>query len=99
MFSRNDMFIPPNVIKICLLQVLKQLSLPLQITLSDEKGDVEKAKRPWEIVPAGHIIGTPVPLFKELVHTVPQLFSFDDYMWHSENQASVLLSLCMCYIV
>uniref|UniRef100_A0A251VL00 methionine--tRNA ligase n=1 Tax=Helianthus annuus TaxID=4232 RepID=A0A251VL00_HELAN len=48
------------------VEVLKQLSLPLQLSLSDEKGDVEKAKRPWEMVPAGHRIGTPAPLFKEL---------------------------------
>ncbi|XP_076948188.1 putative methionine--tRNA ligase isoform X1 [Bidens hawaiensis] len=48
------------------IEVLKQLSLPLQLSLSDEKGDVEKAKRPWEMVPAGHRIVTPVPLFKEL---------------------------------
>lgn len=50
------------------LEVLKQLNLPLeaQISLSDEKGDVERAKRPWEIIPAGHRIGTPAPLFKEL---------------------------------
>ncbi|KAG8369642.1 hypothetical protein BUALT_Bualt14G0034800 [Buddleja alternifolia] len=50
------------------LEVLKQLNFPLetQISLSDEKGDVEKAKRPWEILPAGHKIGTPTPLFREL---------------------------------
>lgn len=36
--------------------------------LCDEKGDIERAKRPWEIVPAGHRIGTPEPLFKELVY-------------------------------
>ncbi|KAK6161743.1 hypothetical protein DH2020_005124 [Rehmannia glutinosa] len=50
------------------LEVLKQLNMPLdtQISLSDEKGDVERAKRPWEILPAGHKIGTPAPLFKEL---------------------------------
>ncbi|KAL6532184.1 hypothetical protein OROGR_014154 [Orobanche gracilis] len=50
------------------LEVLKQLNLPLdkQISLSEEKGDVEKAKRPWEFLPAGHKIGTPAPLFKEL---------------------------------
>ncbi|KAI3706215.1 hypothetical protein L6452_23809 [Arctium lappa] len=48
------------------MEVLKQLSLPLELSLSDEKGDVGKAKRPWEIIPAGHRIGTPVPLFKEL---------------------------------
>ncbi|KAL2455536.1 putative methionine--tRNA ligase [Abeliophyllum distichum] len=50
------------------LEVLKQLNLPLetQISLSDEKGDVERAKRLWEIIPAGHKIGTPAPLFREL---------------------------------
>ncbi|XP_057766268.1 methionine--tRNA ligase, cytoplasmic [Salvia miltiorrhiza] len=50
------------------LEVLKQLNLPLeaQISFSDEKGDVERAKRPWEIIPAHHRIGTPAPLFKEL---------------------------------
>ncbi|XP_023747762.1 methionine--tRNA ligase, cytoplasmic [Lactuca sativa] len=48
------------------IQVLKQLSLPHQLSLCDEKGDVEKAKRPWEMIPSGHRIGTPVPLFREL---------------------------------
>ncbi|KAL7098311.1 hypothetical protein ACP275_09G008800 [Erythranthe tilingii] len=50
------------------LEVLKQLNLPVetQFSLSDEKGEVERAKRPWEILPAGHKIGTPVPLFREL---------------------------------
>ncbi|KAL6527950.1 hypothetical protein OROHE_014900 [Orobanche hederae] len=50
------------------LEVLKQLNLPLdkQISLSEEKSDIEKAKRPWEFLPAGHKIGTPAPLFKEL---------------------------------
>ncbi|KAK6161732.1 hypothetical protein DH2020_005113 [Rehmannia glutinosa] len=40
------------------LEVLKQLNMPLdtQISLSDEKCDVERAKRPWEILPAGHKI-------------------------------------------
>nr|GEV09805.1 probable methionine--tRNA ligase [Tanacetum cinerariifolium] len=47
-------------------EVLKQLNMPLQLSLSDEKGDVVKAKSPWEIIPDGHKIGTPVPLFKEL---------------------------------
>lgn len=48
-------------------EVLKQLNLPRsELSLSDEKEDVERAKRPWEILPAGHCIGTPVPLFKEL---------------------------------
>ncbi|KAI4369247.1 hypothetical protein MLD38_017711 [Melastoma candidum] len=50
------------------LEVFKQLNLAAesQLSLQDEKGDIENAKRPWQIVPAGHIIGTPEPLFKEL---------------------------------
>ncbi|CAL1384493.1 unnamed protein product [Linum trigynum] len=48
-------------------EVFKQLNLPFeQASLSDEKGDIDKAKRPWEIIPPGHKIGTPAPLFKEL---------------------------------
>ena len=54
------------------LQVLKQLNLPpeLLVSLSDEKGDIEKAKRPWEFLSAGHKIGIPEPLFKELVYAL-----------------------------
>ncbi|XP_051133342.1 probable methionine--tRNA ligase isoform X1 [Andrographis paniculata] len=50
------------------LEVLKQLNLPLdgQISLSNEKGDVERAKRPWEILPPSHKIGIPAPLFREM---------------------------------
>ncbi|GFP80849.1 probable methionine--tRNA ligase [Phtheirospermum japonicum] len=50
------------------LKVLKQLNMPIetQISLSDEKGDIERAKTPWKIIPAGHKIGTPAPLFTEL---------------------------------
>ncbi|XP_011045621.1 PREDICTED: probable methionine--tRNA ligase [Populus euphratica] len=49
------------------VEVFKQLNmLPEQASLCDEKGDMDKAKRPWEILPAGHKIGTPEPLFKEL---------------------------------
>ncbi|XP_055811201.1 methionine--tRNA ligase, cytoplasmic-like [Solanum dulcamara] len=49
-------------------EVLKQLNLPpeTQFSLSDEGGDIENSKRPWDILPAGHKIGTPAPLFKEL---------------------------------
>ncbi|OIS99442.1 PREDICTED: probable methionine--tRNA ligase [Nicotiana attenuata] len=49
-------------------EVLKQLNLPpeTQLSLADEKGDVANSKRPWNIIPAGHKIGTPAPLFKEL---------------------------------
>ncbi|XP_049388134.1 LOW QUALITY PROTEIN: methionine--tRNA ligase, cytoplasmic-like [Solanum stenotomum] len=49
-------------------EVLKQLNMPpeTQVSLSDEGGDIENGKRPWDILPAGHKIGTPAPLFKEL---------------------------------
>ncbi|KAI3962718.1 hypothetical protein MKW92_008916 [Papaver armeniacum] len=47
---------------------LKQLNLPseLPLSLSDENGDINRARRPWEIIPSGHKIGIPEPLFKEL---------------------------------
>ncbi|XP_056168384.1 probable methionine--tRNA ligase isoform X1 [Syzygium oleosum] len=50
------------------IEVFKQLNLPpeTQVSLRDENGDIERAKRPWEIIPAGHKIGAPEPLFKEL---------------------------------
>nr|VDD10728.1 unnamed protein product [Brassica oleracea] len=43
-------------------EVFKQLNLSLQFSLSDEG----IASRLWEILPPGHRIGTPQPLFKEL---------------------------------
>ncbi|KAF3456613.1 hypothetical protein FNV43_RR01267 [Rhamnella rubrinervis] len=48
------------------LEVFKQLNLPpeTQLSLSDE--DIKRARRPWEIIPPGHKIGKPEPLFKEL---------------------------------
>ncbi|XXG87144.1 hypothetical protein AAC387_Pa11g1905 [Persea americana] len=49
------------------VEVLKQLNLPPEtLSLCDEKGDIDKARRPWDIIPSGHKIGTPQPLFKEL---------------------------------
>lgn len=50
------------------VEVLKQLNMPpeTQVSLTDENGDIERSKRPWEFLPAGHKIGTPSPLFKEL---------------------------------
>lgn len=50
------------------LEVLKQLNLPAEtkFSLSDENGDLERARKPWEILPACHRIGMPSPLFKEL---------------------------------
>lgn len=60
-----------DVSAFCLLvlQVFKQLNLPpeTQASLRDENGEIERAKRPWEFIPAGHKIGAPEPLFKELV--------------------------------
>ncbi|KZV20431.1 putative methionine--tRNA ligase, partial [Dorcoceras hygrometricum] len=57
-------------------EVLKQLNLPLegQVSLSDEKGEIEKVKRPWEILPSGHRIGTPAPLFRELKDDEVELY-------------------------
>ncbi|KAL1208324.1 Methionine--tRNA ligase, cytoplasmic [Cardamine amara subsp. amara] len=48
-------------------EVFKQLNLPPQFSLSDENGEVLQASRPWEILPPNHKIGTPQPLFKELI--------------------------------
>ncbi|KAJ0110948.1 hypothetical protein Patl1_01570 [Pistacia atlantica] len=50
------------------LEVLKQLNFPIdkQFSLSDETGGLERARKPWELLPVGHRIGTPSPLFKEL---------------------------------
>uniref|UniRef100_A0A7N2KZW3 Methionine--tRNA ligase n=1 Tax=Quercus lobata TaxID=97700 RepID=A0A7N2KZW3_QUELO len=48
------------------LEVLKQLNLPPDTPILLEKGDIDRVSRPWEILPAGHKIGTPAPLFKEL---------------------------------
>lgn len=48
------------------LEVLKQLNLPPDTPILLEKGDIDRVSRPWEILPAGHKIGTPEPLFKEL---------------------------------
>ncbi|KAK4776418.1 hypothetical protein SAY86_005106 [Trapa natans] len=49
------------------LEVFKQLNMsPTKLSLVDEIGDVDRAKRPWDIVPDGHKIGSPEPLFKEL---------------------------------
>ncbi|KNA03370.1 hypothetical protein SOVF_209870 [Spinacia oleracea] len=46
-------------------EVLKQLKLEVnEFTLHDE--DIERAQKPWEIVPAGHKIGKPSPLFRKL---------------------------------
>ncbi|CAL4938253.1 unnamed protein product [Urochloa decumbens] len=49
-------------------EVLRQLNLSPEesLSFSEEKGEIAKAKSPWDFVPAGHKIGKPAPLFKEL---------------------------------
>ncbi|CAA7027942.1 unnamed protein product [Microthlaspi erraticum] len=47
-------------------EVFKQLDLPPQFSLSDERGEVLLTSRPWEILPPSHKIGSPKPLFNEL---------------------------------
>ncbi|KQJ97478.1 hypothetical protein BRADI_3g31100v3 [Brachypodium distachyon] len=48
--------------------VLQQLNLctKAQISFCDEKREIAKANRTWDLVPANHKIGKPVPLFKAL---------------------------------
>ncbi|CAA7393341.1 unnamed protein product [Spirodela intermedia] len=50
------------------IEVLKQLNLypDAQLSLCDEKGFINRAKSPWDLILSGHKIGTPRPLFKEL---------------------------------
>ncbi|TVU14947.1 hypothetical protein EJB05_38444 [Eragrostis curvula] len=48
-------------------EVLRQLNMPTEdLSFSEEKGETAKAKSPWDFIPAGHKIGKPAPLFKEL---------------------------------
>ncbi|WJX79212.1 methionine--tRNA ligase [Trifolium repens] len=48
--------------------VFKQLNLSAEthLSLSDDKGDLDRVKRPWDILSAGHKIGTPKALLREL---------------------------------
>ncbi|KAK2358396.1 putative methionine--tRNA ligase [Trifolium repens] len=49
------------------LEVFKQLNLSPEIHLSLSDGkDIDRVRRPWDILSAGHKIGTPKPLFREL---------------------------------
>ncbi|XP_008812681.2 probable methionine--tRNA ligase [Phoenix dactylifera] len=50
------------------VEVLRQLNIAPETHLSfcDEKGETEKAKKPWDFLPSGHKIGKPEPLFREL---------------------------------
>ncbi|XP_058097366.1 probable methionine--tRNA ligase [Magnolia sinica] len=58
------------------IAVLKQLNLSpeTQLSICDEKGDIDRARRPWEILPSGHKIGTPEPLFKEMKDETVEFF-------------------------
>ncbi|XP_062078072.1 probable methionine--tRNA ligase isoform X1 [Humulus lupulus] len=56
------------------LKVLKQLGISPENQLSLSNEDVERARKPWELIPAGHEIGTPEPLFKELKDEDVELF-------------------------
>ncbi|CAA7041896.1 unnamed protein product [Microthlaspi erraticum] len=47
-------------------EVFRQLNLAPLFSLSE----VSQARRPWEILPPGHMIGTLQPLFKELVYYI-----------------------------
>ncbi|XP_062078080.1 probable methionine--tRNA ligase isoform X2 [Humulus lupulus] len=53
---------------------LKQLGISPENQLSLSNEDVERARKPWELIPAGHEIGTPEPLFKELKDEDVELF-------------------------
>jgi hypothetical protein len=33
----------------------------------EENGDLERISKPWELVPSGHTIGSPEPIFSEMV--------------------------------
>ncbi|CAH9143742.1 unnamed protein product [Cuscuta epithymum] len=47
------------------IEVLRQLNMEAhEFTLHDK--DIERAQKPWEIVPAGHKIGKPSVLFKKM---------------------------------
>jgi methionyl-tRNA synthetase len=58
-----------NFFSLTAFKLFKQLHLPheMHISLCDDKGDIDRVRRPWKIVPVGHKIGKPEPLFKELV--------------------------------
>ena len=62
-------YILMNNFLLWVLKVFKQLNLPPEThnSLSDEKVDVDRTKKPWEIISSDHKIGMPQPLLKELV--------------------------------
>nr|GEU32348.1 probable methionine--tRNA ligase [Tanacetum cinerariifolium] len=46
--------------------------MPLPLSLSE--GGIVKAKSPWKIMPVGHKIGMPAPLFTELTNEQLEFF-------------------------
>lgn len=62
--------------------------MEVHLSLSDDKGDVDRVRRPWDILSAGHKIGTPKPLFRELV-SVPL----------SEISKAIQICFCFCFWV
>ncbi|KAG2661262.1 hypothetical protein PVAP13_1KG494300 [Panicum virgatum] len=57
-------------------EVQRQLNLSPEenLSFSDGKGEIVKAKTPWDFLPAGHKIGRPTPLFEELVRLAFKIF-------------------------
>jgi len=72
-------------------KVLRQLNLSPEETLSfsEEKGESAKAKTPWDLVPTGHKIGRPVPLFEELVRLSFRIFLFVGHKFTPHNLNSL----------
>jgi hypothetical protein len=71
--------------------VLRQLNLSPEenISFSEENGESVKAKPPWDLVPAGHKIGRPVPLFEELVRLSFRIFLFVAHKFYTHNVNSL----------
>lgn len=71
--------------------MLRQLNLSPEenLSFSEEKGESAKAKTPWDLVPAGHKIGRPVPLFEELVSLSFRIFSFVGHKFIPHNLNSL----------
>ena len=67
---------PQTSLCVIFYKVLRQLNLSLEenLSFSDEKGEIVKAKTPWDFLPAGHKIGRPTPLFEELVRLAFRIF-------------------------
>lgn len=76
------------------LKALRQLNFPTEKQLLL---DNENARKPWEFIPAGHKIGTPEPIFKELVCTSPALIPWTLllilFSWFLFSLAAVLIGI------